>query len=446
VISSDVIRRTAMEEYMRNDPRGDLEKAFEKTAKTAKQRFTRGLAESLRSTADTSIVFLDKNHPTNSIRGLFEDLHSLPRKRKVIVVGLVPCCSEPLRTLQGTYPFSPHLLIQCLLRVKERQDHLTLEGGLDKRAGVVCRFFQLFRGCSFETLASEGFHHMIAVPFTDETRQDYPPEVLNALGSVLEQTTERTLPRLREVQDLYRMLETVTYAEVNPAESFVTQLEQLIGLSSLPRHSEETKAPSKQTTPKRPSKPPLYLAIDLEPSLGRDLVSLIKRALRRLIDSRLVSQGAAMELRALLDYEGATQFASGRSLVGGWAFPSSLHLTVVFLGGAYSKADRLYYEGFNEGEEHVVELTHLVYVPTQLISLSARLPSQGLPVKSRKPHVTCLLNRAKAKMSNIFLEALSSTLDEIDRAAVSIERKKYEVYVVPLESCQFPGHTASFYS
>jgi hypothetical protein len=300
-------------------------------------------------------------------------------------------------------------------------------------------------GCSFETLA-EGFHHIIAVPFTDETHQDYPPEVLGVIGSVLEQTTEKTYPRLREVQELYRLLESGTYAEVNPAESFVTQLEQLIGSYSLPRYSEETKAASKQMRSKRPSKPPLYLAIDLEPSLGRNLVSLIKRALSRLFDSGLVSKAAAMELRALMDYEGPTQFASRQPLLGGWAFVSSLHLTVVFLGEAYSEADRLYYEGFTEGEEHVVELTQLVYVRTQLICVSARLLTQGLPVKCRKPHVTCLLNRAQAKMSNVLLEALSATFYEIDGAAVSIESKKYNVYVVPIESCQFAGYTASFYS
>lgn len=460
VISSDEIRKAAIDEFMRNNPRATLERAFDLTVSHAKRRFFKALTDSFQTTASTSIVFLDKNHPTNSIKSLQDEIYrASSHSREIILVGLAPRCSQRLSTLDGSFPFSIHLLIQCLLRVKDREQHLTLDGSLEKKVGVVCMMFKLYKGIDFHTFLDQGFHHIIEVEFTDESDRLYPEELHRYLTTVLEQSTDRSHPNAHDVQALYRLLAEFCplYGVVEPAKSFVAQLNNLFRAYSILQQEsslEETKQIEprshipRQPKPRCTSKAPLYLAIDLQETLGHHLMGLVKSLLQNIIDSGLAGRKFETELSRLVSLKNTTSFTSGASLGGGWGFPASLHLTVVFLAGAYNQADKIYYENFQEGEEYVVELNNLVFVPSQLLCASARLIGRALSIKNAHPHVTLLLNGAKARMSNAFLDALPSSIYEVSRMTLLVEKKKYDVFIVPIEpgSAQYTGVSKAFYS
>jgi hypothetical protein len=457
ILSSDKVRREAMDAYqVKFGVNRDV--AFDKTTKSARGSFMRELAAACSTVADPiSIVFLDKNHPPNGIEGLMRELtEKCSRSRDIIVIGLVPECSQPF-TYGGSYPFSIHLLIQCLLRIKDRAEHLTLQGSLAKRAGIVCMFFKMFKGCDFDDCLEQGFHRIVRVPFTDETEREYPHEVLRALHAVFEQSHAGQDPDERLVNQLYEHLESLRplYSPADPAGPFVAQLKQIFtdfssSVKSRPLREvrEERKAhreESKLST--RPSKAPVYLALDLAETLGHEFFNFLNPALLEITQIRNVGQGVAAELRKILNQTKISQFASEEAITSGWRFPASMHLTVVFLGGKYSPADAEYYRDFVEGREFTLELTQLLYVPATLICASARFIGDSIPVKNAKPHVTLMLNGATtAKKSNMFLESLKSSFYELDQTSVKVEGKSYNVYVLPLQPgrAQFVGTAKAF--
>lgn len=440
VVSSDLVRRQVMNDFMRSNRKATHDTAFEKTIKSGRTLFNKTLRAAFNSSEPTTIVFIDKNHPPSAIGGLLHELNeSCSNSRELIVVGLVPSCQEPFRS----YPFSLHTIIQCLLRMRDRIDHPTLQGPLEKRVGVLCMFIKFFSEVTFDDYLEQGFHSLIEVPFTDETEREYPIEVIRAISAVLDQSSHSSSPKPALVQELFRLLDGIKdqYAAVDPSEIFVDQLNQVFASHSTDIQSSHRSVPTpppkvgrreESKHPDKPKRAPTFIGLDLVETLGEDIMNFIKPALNEILEQTQPTQEAANELREILNSTRATAFTSNGIIGDGWTFPNSLHMTVLFLGNKYKHEDSQYFKDFVEGQVYTLELTQLLYVPRQLICASARFIGDSIPVKNAKPHVTLMLNQAKAKMSNMFLEAINMSTYEADRLTVKVERKSYDVYVVPL--------------
>ena len=79
IVSSDVIRKTCMDNLMKKKPDTKKDDAFNSTGKEAGKLFMSTVEGALKEGCidfDTkkTVVYLDKNHPPNAFRGIFETI------------------------------------------------------------------------------------------------------------------------------------------------------------------------------------------------------------------------------------------------------------------------------------------------------------------------------------------------------------------------------------
>ena len=62
------------------------------------------------------------------------------------LIGLVPSAASTVQVGTDTYPFNLDFLITCFQRVKDREEHETMVGSLEKRLSVTAMMFKMYSG------------------------------------------------------------------------------------------------------------------------------------------------------------------------------------------------------------------------------------------------------------------------------------------------------------
>ncbi|KAM3140763.1 hypothetical protein pb186bvf_007168 [Paramecium bursaria] len=165
-VSSDEVSRQLIDEYMAKNPGASFDEAFERGRGNYKQTYNKqiqNICDNIRnSNKKTFIIFFDKNHPQNAIKGSQDVLNK--NFQGVIHVGVIPKIEKPL----GGNLFSISYLISCIQRAIKRKNHETLQGGESKVAAVVISFFKFFSNLNKAQL---DFDHIIEIPFTVENAE-----------------------------------------------------------------------------------------------------------------------------------------------------------------------------------------------------------------------------------------------------------------------------------
>ena len=222
VISSDSIREQCMKTYMQKNKVFDVNVAFERTAKAAKERFYGLLREVIRNAPRRLVVYLDKNHPPNAIPPLQKELRQWP---DLNIVAVFPLCSG---FLPAHFPLSVPFLAQCLIRVMRRNDHETLSGPPNKRVEVTLMMYQMFRDFHLEPVASHGFKSVVYIPFTDETM-----EVPVELGRAIIEAATGVIPKAQPPDAVTERLTELVLEWTEPLPEVDTMPAVLRGLQGV---------------------------------------------------------------------------------------------------------------------------------------------------------------------------------------------------------------------
>jgi hypothetical protein len=428
VVSSDVVRQECMKEYMEKNPTAKFDQAFDKTRNAAKMKFDAEIRRSLDKDSDHHVLFIDKNHPPNAIKGTLELLSKFcPYGRKLRIAALIPECKDNIvisghNNYVSEYPFSYEFLTQCLLRVKDRVMHETLQGTIEKKFEVIFFMFKMYKNVLFSDYIGNGFHSLISVPFTYEGNIGITEELKDLINSVI---LSRLSGKGEPVESLDELVRYVTQTEFrlrtfDPSPKLKSALYNFFGIIN-PSINMEPEEPYKKPTRhvetshskpiakkshKHPNKIPVYIGIALEESLGSSLTSIIFHYL-----SLVCEQFPAHSHSILPDLEELSShrdnpFISGAKLSEHWSFTRSLHLTTLFIGGNSKQLTNPIYQAFEKGKQVMLQLKHFVYVPRKIITASAEILTTEVESSNEIPHVTLLLGSLSAKFSNDVLKGI----------------------------------------
>lgn len=113
------------------------EMLFEKTKKSANKEFHAALEQELlvaasRTSAKNVFVFIDKNHPPNSIENAIDAVRRAANKE--FNLSICAIVQEGVKNEKyvinsaASYPLSLNFLLNCISRVQTRKKHPTLPG------------------------------------------------------------------------------------------------------------------------------------------------------------------------------------------------------------------------------------------------------------------------------------------------------------------------------
>lgn len=467
VVSSDIIRQECMKEYMEKHPTAKFDHAFDKTRNAAKMKFDTEIRRSLEKDSDHHVLFIDKNHPPNAIKGTLELLSKFcPYRRKLRIAALIPECKDKIvisgyNNYVSEYPFSYEFLTQCLLRVKDRDGHETLQGTIEKKFEVIFFMFKMYKNVLFSDYIGNGFHSLISVPFTYEGNIGITEELKNLINSViLSRLTGKGEP-VASVDELVRYISETEFRlrTFDPSPKLKSALYNFFGIINpaikmepeepykKPIRHEETShsKPQAKKQHKHPKKIPVYIGIALEESLGSSLTSLIFHYL-----SLICEQFPAHSHSILPDLEELSShrhnpFISGAKLSEHWSFTRSLHLTTLFIGGNSKQLTNPIYQAFEKGKQVMLQLKHFIYVPRKIITASAEILTTEVESNNEIPHVTLLLGTLSAKFSNDVLKAIHN-FSRVFESQIFIKGEQVLAFGVAFEeSLVLTGEYKDFY-
>ena len=424
-ISSDGIRESYINKNIKKYRNRD--EAFQKTHKPARDEFFRKLSQLTHAEAKSRhVIFLDKNHPPNAIDQTVEAARSHSPDTEVRVVGLIPNSQEPLAIGRDEYPFSLSFLVQCLMRVKDREQHETLTGPLEKRLSVVFMMFKMYKGIADldSYLSKRGFDFIMRFSFTDEKAQLPDNRMRTAIPRVVSDMQPNSMPTSQQIQPVLDIFESLNtpFPIPNSQGEIASQLNQILPADEETK-TEVAPAPVVKSVPKGPGGF-LFYGIDFTQNLSGGIVTMLKSALHYFVGEFRGHGKVAKDSVAFLSYMGT--FAADAAFAGNWKFPADLHLTTKFFGG---KGGTL---PIDEAETYIWKLTHLYYIPERILCASAENIGAPVDVENANPHVTLALNKWPARCSNDTIKACQNTDEAVFTQKVTVNREKHQLYVLRL--------------
>ncbi|CAG9319447.1 unnamed protein product [Blepharisma stoltei] len=476
-ISSDKIRGELYNKYIEENGKTDEQVLYDKTTKQTIKLFQDEIISALSQDSSRKIIYLDKNHPPNAIKGSFETIKKGDKNAKIIV--MVPDCGKYYLG-KNFFPMSLQVLLTCLLRIKNRDTHETLAGTLEKRVGVVMMMYMLYKNY----LLDEGSSLLrevkfLKIPFVDE-KIKVNENFENLMMYVLQNYTIGKTPSEEYIRSIIEEIEKndVPLPHISLGDVLERGLENLIGqkleeeqikiaeeskdfqpskivqeeakhplkihegtkeIKPAQKLHEETKEiPQKipedvkivEETKTEHEKIPVYLGLDLEEYFGTSLIPLITSALDAFASSFPEEQAIQSDLKELVT-SGVRVYSPAGRVSDKWKFTNSLHLTSFFIGGNKEKLKSSFYREFRENAECVLRLTHIVYVPQRLICASAVSTDGYFRIENKMPHVTLLLGKWPAKLSNEVL--MSANLqDNVSRSHGNLMKESVDIYALKL--------------
>lgn len=302
VISSDIVRAECMKNYMKTSGNYDKENAFIKSNKSAKKLFNKLISKEMETKTQNHAIFLDKNHPPNSVPRLLEEINKYTHmKSSIKFIALVPEISKPLiikdakRDATYTYEISLSFINQCLLRIKNRHEHETLTGSLTHKTQVLLMMLNMYRDVHFDDYLDKGFNHILRIPFTEEEHFDVDEGLKENLSDALLRFNPDGLPNEHIVRDVVSSIENslTIPPKVDAKPRIVAEVEKLfkknykkIEEETKEIHSKIVKEESKIVPIKKNKakshKLPTYIGVDVDKYLKPILIPHILSFLREL--------------------------------------------------------------------------------------------------------------------------------------------------------------------
>ena len=427
VVSSDAIRREEMEKYMRKNHTKNLDLAFEKTCKSGPTAFFQRVEQSLNSKKSVHVLVLDKNHPPNAIGKTLETLRRrVPRGRQLKTVLVLPE-TQPASVGGKKFPMSFSLLLQAMVRLKDRPDHDTLTGSLPKRLRVLLFMYSLYANTSFQGMKID-FDYAVTYPYTDENLE--PDDQFKQLVAEELMTSSKDQDVSAELTEYIEVC-ALDQSPLDP-HNF---MEQFIDVLQASR-------PNPQPASVIRKKPPMYIGVCLHADLAGRLVSFVCDVLEDLMSFYPNEPSIRQDFEALAQAR-QTSFRPAGTITEAWSFPQSLHLTTLFLGRDKAALASPLYTQFQEARKVLVALKTLVYAPGRLICAMAETdPQQGCINKF--PHVTLLLSKWPAKRSNDLLENLEPS-GSTQATLATLDGESFPVFMYEMNPAHYlQGVTKAF--
>jgi len=461
IVSSDQVRRGCMEEYMARTRTTDLEKAFDSTAKKAREVFYDRVKEGLRSSKQVHVLFIDKNHPPNAVSSTLKELSKIQPKgiSKLELVALVPDCTQKFTNSRGMgsseYELSFTFLVQCLKRTIGRQEHETMVGSPAKKAAVVLMMFSMYRDVRFSDLLRQGFDHILRVPFTDESKVHYPEPLVDSIADILANLKPGSMPEEQDTQSIVTALNFIPnqFSVVNSLGPVLTSLTDIVRRQAAPplpplQEPMQVDAPvaRRQAEPLNLKQMPMYLGIDVELWLGPGLLGFLRSCLFALARTYTRDEDLKSDYEDLIADFYSTGYQSGLPISEKWQFPKSLHLTTKYIGpNKQAASSDPAVKSFRVNEEVSLCARLFAYVPQKIMCVLVDVLTADIPVANKFPHVTCLLGKWPAKCSNDVLNGISFEA-EMNKQRATICGEEVTVYTIRLQpELAVKGLTKAFF-
>lgn len=484
IVSSDVTRQKCMENLAAKQPELTLDQRFERSGKDARNSFNAQVKALLNKDfkEDFFVLFLDKNHPPNALKGAISALREASSSRvELEIVALTPQLKRrylhtSLKNSKNVseYPFSFDFLMSCISRVQDRKTHETLNGEGEKSLGVMINFFSMYRNTNLtdEFLLNEGFDSILRLPFVNDsqsTEDDYPSSLKTQMTKILDETVPyQGCSNQSLLTEFWKELQKLTIKNYNfpPKDEAVSAVIDFFK-TAIPapnskstnnhnrrmeiEHNEEEKKevfhPKSGTTPK---KDPIYLGIFAK----GDPTKAVRDCLIRLLEE---SSEKFPKNSALQDNLVEVRSQKMRRL----RFIDDYHITSLFVGNRKEKMHTSYFTSFREGVEMDIEVTAVAYVPNKIYTGICVIDQSKVKVENAFPHLTLLTGDWKPVKSNDLLENLfgrgaiferdfveftESGTQMIKEFTVKIDRETVTGYLVRMPSkLVIPGVTKAFY-
>lgn len=230
-ISFDKIRKECMITLAKENKNLSEEKLFENTGKISGVMLGKNLEFHIKnirnSNKEYNFLFLDKNHPPNSLKIVQEKARKhCPDNVDLKLVALYPLCKDPkdriqVQTTEGKqiYPFSYNFFFTCLYRVQTRNEHETLRSNHEKSITVMLMYLKQFKNCVLneEELRKNGFDITLEVDLTAERVENpiYDHKLKELLMRILEQQKKKAeeLPKKKSEDINHLVFEFTSYFE-----------------------------------------------------------------------------------------------------------------------------------------------------------------------------------------------------------------------------------------
>ena len=393
LISSDDIRKQLMDVLRENNPQMTTPDLLSKTTNDYKRIFNERVKES------TGRVYIDKNFPPNSIKNFI----NLVRDDHTTVTAFVPRCGST-NIDEKFWPMSLEVLYTCILRIISRKNHETLNSTNVENLRILFLMFSFYRGYNFNYYIKSGIKSIASINFVDESIL-IPEIVREKLAHILRESKPGTYPSNDNIEEL---LSLILPTELSfPVLTIVESKEQI----------------------------PVFLGIEIS---AIPVIPIIVAALSLLLKSFDDDRSIMYDVNAFKDNN--LSFSPDKLITESWKFPSSLHVTTLFIGKNSKVLHSIHYTSFNEGIEYSMNLLHLIYIPSKIIFATIEFLNNSPCIANKIPHLTMLLGKLPSKASNEILEAIS--LND----GIFSQKTKYGIcYSIQLDKINIQGISKKFF-
>ena len=464
-IGSDLIRRQIMDDIMRKNRRISEKEAFEKSGRPASFKFEEELVNTFKRIYKSdkikdSIIYIDKNHPPNAINRSTEPIRKFLQsqikssfKLDLQFVALIPDCINEFRFGENSnsfIPFSLSYFLQCYLRVRHRDDHPTLNGDTKNLINIFGIFISNFINVSLKEnniILLQKLNRAIKLPFTDEIEEESLPEdLVDAARKFFEELIRKK--DNKDPTELSRKFERLINDYYSSPDDFYST-KNLVKSTSEPIIGNLYNIKIKKENLGK-IKDFIYLGLLIKGEDNyikiKENISLSLKNIREKYDL-----GKSEEINELINC--IDQF-KGSKLPKDWKYPHKAHknlwhCTTLFKGkGRYNEIiNTEEYKQFIEGENVVIKLIGIVYVPRCSIVMIIKVDDK-ISIKNKYPHITGFIKDFPPKYSNNIMECImenkeinnaykllmegKTKLNEKDSIfceKIEIDRKSHNAYV-----------------
>ncbi len=433
VVSSDEIKRSCIQTYMKQHPKESYDSAFQKTLKIAKQTYNEQLRKSSpkanpedRTRAElASGTPQPRHHHGQEPPALHHHnesqvcprlilqyscvMESCARGISVRNLAVIPYL-EPKSAISDAeehkeYPFSYELVLSCYKRLCERKQHLTMTASYSKEkiAEILFTFVKLYENFQFSlpSLRKHGFQYILPIDFASKVDAGVT-EKLKALSlDILRCTTGNGCGQKSLLQDFTAMFEEEYAAAVHdPAEHKTEEIDRTM-LCIKTIFEKLAMEPAEKTSMK---KMPKFVGAEFRVGDYEKIYNMLSAELAKIRTQCFPTVKAGEhELDAIISLINERSMHQSK---GDWRVPETWHVTSYFIGKKTAVPDSDYLKKYIEGMDVNVRCDILLYVPGKIVMSILSSPELRLHHSIKVPSVVWLVDEASVSLGRSVCEQL----------------------------------------
>ena len=419
-------------------------------------------------------IYLDKKHPPNAWK-VFGDIKKAKNSMCVKIVALIPEGNLSFRDNNGgSYPFSAHLILNSLDRIRRRASREVFSGKERESARLFLTILNQFKNLDFKTLKQSGFNKVFPLPFTrEEDPINIPKDLENALKDVLSsdlysKKTNDTVEELIYLLNSYdlnfkttekrvwensidKFFQTEIFPEVFPGYKAPVPLKNDFPLKEIKENPQkplskdsrnskeipEVKYASHYLPPKDPNEfnprsVPAFLGIFTLESEFSKLKDLVIKTAQKIVDSEIIQH----ELFIKEYFKDLLMEKPKLS-----TFIESPHITSLKINGDKTKTMSDLYKKFKPDYQMEIEITSLVIVPNKFIIALCSVDQSVVKIEQKHPQMLLVKGSEWLPGKSVdFIERLhedgylNGAKDEITKIVADYLGENTTVYIVKNKS------------